>query len=235
MWNDSDNRIMKLYDGITEKKADYPEICPVCGKKSGHVYLHIHDMRNSTKGGIWLWCSECRSFAHMSGRAPVWWSNPDFIDFNLLVAEPEYLDKNSEKLDAWFNLLACMSSITDIGDGIAKCEKCGDVIEYFRNGNTQGWKCPTCGDMAVTTYMEPIYKDKTVYTIHIKSQEPETDKIKVISKVYCCHFPEAKQILLQGNHDISVEARDIKKMAIELTKGKIDYSIEPVFPYSTDE
>jgi hypothetical protein len=39
----------------------------------------------------------------MSGEAPKWWKNPDFVDVNKLCSEPEYLETISGKIDRWVN------------------------------------------------------------------------------------------------------------------------------------
>ena len=102
MWNDSNDRIMEIYDCIEDPKNKFPTTCPVCGKKAGHIYMHRHDAHH---GGIWLWCSECQFFAHMSGIIPEWWQNLSSLDEVYLEAEPSYLDNRAKEIDEWVNTI----------------------------------------------------------------------------------------------------------------------------------
>lgn len=99
MWFDNE-KIMKIFDMVNDVKTYFPCACPICDKKSAHIYIHCHDDRHC---GIWTWCSSCGSYAHMSGESPKWWKNPDFVDENQLYSEPEYLETISDKIDSWVN------------------------------------------------------------------------------------------------------------------------------------
>ena len=100
MWNDSDDKIMQIYDTACERSSLFPVKCPVCGTETAHIYIHRHDENH---GGIWLWCSHCHAYTHMSGIIPDWWSNPVFIDGNELESDPILLDKVASKIDEWVN------------------------------------------------------------------------------------------------------------------------------------
>lgn len=102
MWNDNDDRIIHLLS-LTEDNITFPWKCPICGKQSGHVYMHRH---NENHGGIWTWCSNCHNFTHLSGIIPRWWENYEYLDENKLSSTPEYLDQNAEKIDEWINALS---------------------------------------------------------------------------------------------------------------------------------
>ena len=99
MWLSND-KIIVVLDEVNSGKIDLPCDCPICNKKTAHIYIHRHDDRQC---GIWVWCSSCKSYSHMSDESPKWWKNPDFIDINQLCSEPEYLDTISDKIDAWVN------------------------------------------------------------------------------------------------------------------------------------
>jgi len=101
MWNDKDDRIIRLLS-FTEDNTTFPERCPICGKQSGHVYMHRHDKKH---GGVWVWCSNCYSFAHMSSIIPDWWENCEIIDEEMLSSTPEYLEQNADIIDRWINSL----------------------------------------------------------------------------------------------------------------------------------
>lgn len=99
MWNDSD-MIMRVYEKACERSTRFPCLCPVCQKNSAHVYIHRH---NEEHCGIWTWCHECGASAHMSGKTPVWWVNPDFVNSSRLCSDPTYLNGMANKIDEWVN------------------------------------------------------------------------------------------------------------------------------------
>ena len=106
MWNDNNDVIMEIYDSVINEKNVLPCECPICHKKSVHVYMHRHDERH---GSIWVWCEECKSYVHMSSIIPNWWENPDFIDEEQLCSEPEYLNSKAKEIDRWINKLIATS------------------------------------------------------------------------------------------------------------------------------
>ena len=105
-WNDENDKIMEIIDALGKQKDVFPIKCPICGKTAGHIYMHRHDEEH---GGIWVWCSHCRSYAHMSGTIPSSWKNAPFIDEECLSADPIVLDKNAASIDEWVNKLGDIS------------------------------------------------------------------------------------------------------------------------------
>ena len=85
-------------DGGTQ----FPCQCPICHKRFGHIYFHQHNDKNC---GIWTWCNNCGSAAHMSGETPTWWVNPGFVDADQLCSDPSYLNEISDIIDKWVNSL----------------------------------------------------------------------------------------------------------------------------------
>lgn len=102
MWHD-DDRMGIIYNIINNPKIMFPHICPICNKRTAHVYISRH---SNQRGGIWTWCSACGATSHMSGIVPPWWENPDFIGECLLSAEPYYLDSMASRIDSWINALS---------------------------------------------------------------------------------------------------------------------------------
>lgn len=103
MWRDDDDRIMDILDiDIMGSKEYFPVICPVCGKREGHLYAHRFK-EGEDRGGEWAWCSACHHSVHVSARLPKWWKNPDMIDFERLAAIPDYLEENKIYIDEWIN------------------------------------------------------------------------------------------------------------------------------------
>lgn len=102
MWTDDNDKIMEIYNLALIPETVFPVKCPICGSSTGHIYIHRFDEKH---GGIWVWCSECHSFGHMSGIIPDWWNNNDGVDENSLESEPYYLDKYAAMVDDWVNSL----------------------------------------------------------------------------------------------------------------------------------
>ena len=100
MWNDSNDKIMEIMDRIDGTDSSFPVCCPVCREKGVHLCIHRYDEHH---GGIWIWCSKCHSYSHMSGIIPDWWKNMPGIEEVRLEAEPQYLDENNSAIDDWVN------------------------------------------------------------------------------------------------------------------------------------
>ena len=101
MWHDHD-KIIEIYNKLSQGDARFPCECPNCKHKTTHIYIHAH---NRDHCGIWIWCSECGAYAHMSGHTPTWWENPIFVDSYNLCSEPDYLETKTTEIDEWVNSL----------------------------------------------------------------------------------------------------------------------------------
>ena len=95
MWHDHD-KIIEIYNKLSQGDARFPCECPNCRHKTTHIYIHAH---NRDHCGIWIWCSECGAYAHMSGHTPTWWENPIFVDSYNLCSEPDYLETKTTEID----------------------------------------------------------------------------------------------------------------------------------------
>lgn len=105
MWKDDDDRIMNILDNIEKKdKERFPIICPICGKREGHLYFH-RNRTDDVRGGMWTWCSACCHSAHVTFRLPEWWENLEQIDFEKISSYPDYLEENKRDIDEWINKL----------------------------------------------------------------------------------------------------------------------------------
>ena len=99
MWHNNDG-LIQTYNRFIENKEVFPCECPECKNQSVHIYVHSHENNHC---GVWVWCSKCCAFSHMSAQTPSWWKNPVFIDENELCSEPDYLEENSDEIDEWVN------------------------------------------------------------------------------------------------------------------------------------
>lgn len=114
------------------------------------------------------------------------------------------------------------------------CEKCGNEMSWFKNGCEQGWKCSVCEWGVVTTYFEEIYRDMTVYSIYlIQGHTVSKEQIKMISKIGKVNYivarkmlSENKVLLCKGNAVIT------KDNLNKLKKVKLQFQVEPAFPYN---
>ena len=92
-----------LINHIAKHKTYKELICPICN--ANHIqYFFIRVSKPENRGGGWLWCRECYTFEHFSGRVPDWWINiesaplekldvpPNWLNSNLEVWEPELLE-----------------------------------------------------------------------------------------------------------------------------------------------
>jgi hypothetical protein len=71
--------------------------CPVCGEHQLHRYYQVGrpvqresgGQRFVAMGGLWEWCSNCRTYEHASALVPEWW-RPDLqVDEHQLTAHPD--------------------------------------------------------------------------------------------------------------------------------------------------
>lgn len=104
MWKDDDDKIINILDSIEgEEKEQFPVLCPICGKREGHLYFHRYN--NESVGGMWAWCSACRHSMHTRFKLPEWWENLEIINFQELTSYPDYLERNKGVIDEWMNKL----------------------------------------------------------------------------------------------------------------------------------
>lgn len=77
--------------------------CPVCGKPGLHRYYSEGPLLQSSmpgfvsRGGLWEWCSFCRTFEHSSVLVPDWWKSDLDVDESRLTVEPEALQRAVEQ------------------------------------------------------------------------------------------------------------------------------------------
>ena len=76
-------------------------ICPVCGTQSLKRYYHLDKHGESYfgkvkyigRGSLWEWCSNCKSYEHMSVAIPAEWNYPIIIKPECIMHDPSaFLD-----------------------------------------------------------------------------------------------------------------------------------------------
>ncbi len=114
-----------------------------------------------------------------------------------------------------------------------KCPMCNHELIAFKNGSSIGVRCSSCDYSVVTSYIEPIFEDKNVYTIILeKGNALSKDSLKTVSGIIGKNYIAAKKcissapsILFQG---YAADVMDVKKI---LDTSAMKYSISPKFPY----
>lgn len=109
MWQDNNDKILDILDFIEIKNKEcFPVVCPICGKKEGHLYFHRY--KEEELGGVWIWCSACYHSAHARYQLPKWWKNSEEIISEKLASHPDYLEDNKRFIDEWVNKLIFSNS-----------------------------------------------------------------------------------------------------------------------------
>lgn len=101
IWKDGNDKILDLFSEF-DKINEFPAKCPVCGKKSAHLFIDIYNFKTK-RSGLWVWCSECYIYSHCSIYAPEYWRNCSLVDCEKLCAIPDYLNDIKEIVDEHAN------------------------------------------------------------------------------------------------------------------------------------
>lgn len=232
MWHDENDDIMKLYSIISEGHYDnpLPAICPICGERSGHIYMHRHDEDNH--GGLWLWCSSCHNYSHSSCKVPEWWRNLSSISPMKLHHSPDYLDSQVDKIDHLANVLISIHIDKSLRENHnpVYCDKCGSVME----GTPGSMICSNCGWGWATTYLDPIDSDTTEYQITIlEGNKTSVEIIKAVNQVAHLNLLKSKGVIEEAPRVIyKGRASYIYGMKEILDSASVKYKIEPDFLYS---
>ena len=114
------------------------------------------------------------------------------------------------------------------------CEKCNTEMIYFKDGNSCGWNCPKCGNGVVTTFIEDIRLDETLYTIALRANpEASAEDLKIISKLASLTILEAKKLASTGGTLLEGKATIVKDSITKLKSSSMLYDVSPAFPYET--
>lgn len=235
MWHDDNDYIMKLLSILEKRYNDppFPASCPICGAKSGHIYMHRYD--KESHGALWIWCSSCHSFSHSSYKIPDWWINPNLFTIFDLHAVPDNLDEQAASIDDYISKL--LAVIDDKTTTHMLCEQCGAKLEAdYPEGliGTYSLTCPNCGWGLVTTYCDPIVTDPTVYQIILlEGNDTSVKVIKAVNQVSHLALSKARQSIENAPQVIftgdALEVHDMKEI---LDKETVLYKIEPDYPYN---
>jgi hypothetical protein len=99
------------------------EPCPVCSAVALHRWYQIgkpverviEGVKYLADGGLWEWCSSCRSFEHWNSLVPAWWSCELEVDEQQLTALPTALEVARQA----HSLVAARKAQADIAAALA--------------------------------------------------------------------------------------------------------------------
>ena len=113
-----------------------------------------------------------------------------------------------------------------------KCPKCETKMKFIKEQFSIAWVCPKCGYGEATTTTEPIYEDNNTYSVILdQNDENNIDIIKTLSKITGLNFMQTKELIKNPKIIFSGKAYELIEKKKELDKGKVNYRIEPKFPY----
>ena len=238
MWHDDKDDIMKLFDIVENHDPDssLPATCPVCGSKSGHIYLHRYDEENH--GGLWVWCSSCHSFSHSSCKVPDWWRNLSLFTIFDLHSAPDNLDEQAVYIDDFVNKLLAIKEDKEFKESTKPMhgEICGiNMIRELPEGYFGGLSitCPHCGWGVASSYGDPIVTDKTNSQITLlDGNKDSVEVIRAVNKVSHRNLLKSKQLIESAPCVIfKGDAIEVHGMKEILDEEKVLYKIEPDYPY----
>lgn len=111
------------------------------------------------------------------------------------------------------------------------CDQCGSALQAFQEGSCQGVRCLQCGWSAVTSCIEGIVLDETVYAVHVLNGSfQNVQHIRVIAAVASVNFLAAKDLLRQERSVVfEGAARDVKRVRDMLAAQGGESMIRPDF------
>lgn len=238
MWHDDNDDIMKLYNLLEEHEIynPLPTVCPVCGSKSGHIYLHRYDEEHH--GGSWVWCSNCHSYSHASFRVPEWWRNLSLFSILDLHAVPDNLDLKVHFIDDFVNKLIAIKDDKEFKNTYIPqpCEKCGTLmIRNLPEGHGGGYSisCPKCGWGVATSYFDPVVTDQTEYQITLlEGNNTSVEVIRAVNRVAHRNLKKSRELIESAPQVIfKGKALEIDEMKEILEEEQVRFKIEPDYPY----
>ena len=113
------------------------------------------------------------------------------------------------------------------------CEKCGSEMVALNESYSVGMECPNCGWGWVTTVVDPLFEDTTVYTIVLQKGNPSTKAVlKAISLVTGLNYLQIRDIIDEAPVSlVEGKAPAILKKCEQLERGSVKYQVVPECPF----
>lgn len=241
-WHSGDTDWEKqVFQPFIEGKPEYPVKCPACNKASCHVYINRYE--ETSRGGVWAWCSNCHLFSHGSTiSVPDWWVNSSRVDEEkLCAADPEELVQYESELDDLVNrrmlnygLIAnachyCLhKEYAELH--ISECPECGEKTLTSRlSGPCMIVSCSNCGYGVVGSgFYPPCHTDELTYTIVVRNVEK--DKRIKIAKLFGLNVMNfVNRINEYGEVTQTAGLFDSEKLYLTLKELGVEVEIFPDF------
>ena len=234
MWHSSDISMESLLD-----TCEFPAVCPVCGHRGGHIYLRADRPR---RGGLWIWCSACRSFEHASIIPPSYWANDALIESFQLHAIPDLLEEQKDAIDAYMtqnyrgldsDLCACCIRNADLSSLV--CTQChGKDTKAFLEGHSLVLECQSCGYRVVgASFYSPCEQDRKPYYLWIREDRiPAAVLVKLGSMLHIRILEMKRQIENREKLNRSLSLKEIMEASRFLKEEGISHDILPAIRYS---
>ncbi len=113
------------------------------------------------------------------------------------------------------------------------CPECNAATISRIEGSSLVIECPDCGWSVVTSYIDPMYEDQTVYSVRVGINEtPGKEALKAVSHIAGGNFISAKHILeTPGSELIEGKAPVVKSCLEELAGAGVNFVVTPEFPF----
>ncbi len=112
------------------------------------------------------------------------------------------------------------------------CEKCNTEMNYFKQGQSCGWTCPNCGNGIVTSYVDDIQIDETIYSVTlIPNENISANDLKSLAKICHLNIITAKRLVQNGGVIFTGNAVNTLECCRSLNLTELSVKITPSFPY----
>lgn len=114
------------------------------------------------------------------------------------------------------------------------CSHCGiGTLHESVEGSTLTITCDHCGYSIARTKMNPIYEDRTAYSLYLaKGNTTSKDSLRAVSRVAGCNYLAAKKLFATDNPLIFAgKAPEVLEKIRLLHDAGVRTRVEPEFPY----
>jgi len=107
-WKDVPAQHLKAWQDTFQSSREILKLsgdCPMCGKAELYRWYwayrpeagEIDGQRFVATGGLWEWCSACKSFAHYRAAVPDWWACDLEVNTEELTSYPTAIEEAIRK------------------------------------------------------------------------------------------------------------------------------------------
>lgn len=216
----------------------FPTVCPNCMQVEAHIFLRAEKPQ---RGGLWIWCSNCKIFEHATIVPPSYWENDDFINKEQLCASPDYLETHKNRIDAYMtqkyrglDFDKCITCMRYPDFSMISCPKCKNTgVQAWLENHCMVFECKHCGYAVVGgSYFAPCEKDRSCYTILVR-EKLSPSLIVALSAIIDLPALDIKRHLDQDEMlQVDFSLKEVIKVSQFLWERNILHSIFPTIRYS---